>query len=78
MRVTVNIPPDVNKVAEKLAKQSGKSVAVLYEEAIEAHIKALTRQQALLAIDSVLGTAELNPEADATLQQLRRDDMQRL
>jgi predicted transcriptional regulator len=78
MRVTVNVPDEIGKTAEQVAKQAGKSVSALYAEAIEAHIRALRRKQAIEAINSIIGQGGVAPDIDEQLEEMRRDDPERL
>jgi antitoxin VapB len=73
MRITVNVPEDIGKAAEQFAKETGKSVSALYAEAIEAHIKALKRKQAIEAINSLIGDTYIAPDFDEQLKQMRRE-----
>lgn len=77
MRVTVNVPEEIGKTAERVAKQAGKSVSALYAEAIEAHVKTLRRKQAIEAINSIIGRGGVAPDFDEQLQEMRRDDPNR-
>ncbi|WMT58554.1 hypothetical protein [Truepera radiovictrix] len=71
--MTVNVPDDIGKTAEQVAKQAGKSVSALYAEAIEAHVKALRRKQAIEAINSLIGKTYVVPDFDEQLKKMRRE-----
>ncbi|MDQ3396917.1 MAG: hypothetical protein M3511_03960 [Deinococcota bacterium] len=73
MRVTVHVPDVIGQTAEQVAKQAGKSVSALYAEAIEVHVKALRRKQAIEAINSLIGKTNIAPDIDEQLKQMRRE-----
>jgi antitoxin VapB len=73
VRVTVHVPDAIGQTAEQVAKQAGKSVSALYAEAIEAHVKALRRKQAIASINSLIGKTYVAPDFDEQLKQMRRE-----
>ncbi|MBS3966381.1 MAG: hypothetical protein KGZ60_03900 [Truepera sp.] len=73
MRVSVNVPDEIGKTAQQVAKEAGKSVSALYAEAIEAHVRALKRKQAIEVINSIIGKTHVAPDIDEQLKQMRRE-----
>jgi acetyl-CoA acyltransferase len=59
--------------AEQVARQAGKSVSALYAEAIEAHVKALRRKQAIEEINSLIGNTYVAPDFDEQLERMRQE-----
>ncbi len=78
VRITVHIPDDIAQMAEEVAKEAGIPVSALYAEAIEAHVKALRWKQAIEAINSLIGKTYIAPDFDEQLEEMRRDDPERL
>ncbi len=72
MRITVTIPDEIAREAKLLAAQLGKPVSAIYTEAIEMHVKALRRTQAIEAINSIIGQGGVAPDADEQLKRMRR------
>ena len=78
MRVTVYVPDAVGKEAAKLARDRGVSVSSLYAEVMAAYIKEERRKEAFERIDSLIGTTYVAPDFDEQLDDLRRDDLERV
>ncbi len=72
MRVTVSVPDDLGKTAEKIARQEGISVSAFYVRAVEERVEQLRRQQAAERIDQHVGRTSVAPDALDQLSQMRR------
>ena len=78
MRITFRIPDEVGKKAEQLAEEKGMSVSSLYAEVIEIYVKEERRKRAFERINSLIGKAYVAPDIQKHLDEIRKDDPERI
>lgn len=63
MRITVTVPEEIGRDAERLAAEQGTSVSALYAKAVERCAVRVRAERAVERIARLIGTAAVAPDA---------------
>jgi len=74
MRITVNIPDKLNENLRREARNRGISVSHLVSETLSLHLFESRRKAMGIKVLQLAGRAKVSADADAILDEGRRDD----
>lgn len=73
MRVTITVPDEIGEEVRQMAEEKGTSVSGFYAAAAAEEVNKLRRKRAFEAIDRLIGTTEIAPDALAELRRMRQE-----